>query len=961
MKLWKKVIFTAYILFTVFTATYASPADQVQELTLENGLSVFLLPDSSDALIRIAVSVKAGFSSQTKETNGFFKLYSRLVENNSHELNFENVTCLSDSTDYELLIPPEMLYQTLDLLSESLFSNNFSDDLIADQLLTLKNEVTAAASDSGTILNAGIDSKIFADAPWKHDSGIYPQLIKKTTPSQARNIITEIGNNWYTPQNSGLFISGNFDLTRTEQIISQTFGRYYSNSGIPVSKPSEPHNAKRKYVIHDSDFSPDITQIVVQYTMLNFEECAVGATMLNNNSSTLKQNICSLPLLNIPGEEYINIASASKNDSSRLIIQSLFQKSENKKTSSLSQVELFLSTLNQNLSSLDAQEFSYARHLILLNRNSILANSQTFMENLRNFWIRSNFYSWIEPSEQKYSSPTINRLFTQTEKALNVQLTDLTETFRAESPYIFVIINSSDYKKNSSAYKSAGFEEINSKNASWYMQEYYKQSAQINAQNSAETSAELKNSSHADFYQTNSEKIQTITLNNGIKVYTKNNPNSTNISIALKIKGGKTNSLDNNGFEEVMINLLATNIRKELLRQQLEGVILGNPEVSFEMELFSGNIFINLEYSDFDACCKAISNALIYGELSPAMADRAVQSRQYKKRLENGTAITQLIDAAARILYKNTTVTELFDSEKEILTSTNFTQILNGYQTLLDASKYTVFAAGNLPDNAEESFKQTIGLLAVQETHNNLNNPILPEPDFPSKKTLKTKIRHTFLTDIPAEKAGPMPAVLVPTTEFLDPVVFIVQGSYSSIFNAVLYEFESLLQKELVKNPKTINCTTAIQQPQSQLPFAIVIVKNVKNRKEVEAAYRRTWKSFYEVLSQAADKTPGPVETEISPVPEFADYPGYQEADIIQTHKSEILQAVQNLWIITELKQTSTNMGTVKLMEKGTEFYSQEPAFWYLEEYRKIMSAQPLDFLEALKCFEFPALTVYGD
>ena len=40
--------------------------------TLQNGLTVFILPDETSALLNIELVVKAGFSSQTSSTAGFF-------------------------------------------------------------------------------------------------------------------------------------------------------------------------------------------------------------------------------------------------------------------------------------------------------------------------------------------------------------------------------------------------------------------------------------------------------------------------------------------------------------------------------------------------------------------------------------------------------------------------------------------------------------------------------------------------------------------------------------------------------------------------------------------------------------------------------------------------------------------------------------------------------------------------
>ena len=36
-------------------------------------------------------------------------------------------------------------------------------------------------------------------------------------------------------------------------------------------------------------------------------------------------------------------------------------------------------------------------------------------------------------------------------------------------------------------------------------------------------------------------------------------------------------------------------------------------------------------------------------------------------------------------------------------------------------------------------------------------------PDFPENRSISVKLRHLFYTDVKAEHAGPMPAMLVPT------------------------------------------------------------------------------------------------------------------------------------------------------------------------------------------------------
>ena len=99
---------------------FSSPADQINEYVLENGMEVFLLEDTSDALVHIELSVKAGFSSQTQQTNGFFKLYTSLVK--AMYSNLDEAECNSDWSSYKITATSDQVEEVLQRLSESVFS-----------------------------------------------------------------------------------------------------------------------------------------------------------------------------------------------------------------------------------------------------------------------------------------------------------------------------------------------------------------------------------------------------------------------------------------------------------------------------------------------------------------------------------------------------------------------------------------------------------------------------------------------------------------------------------------------------------------------------------------------------------------------------------------------------------------------------------------------------------------------
>ena len=944
---------------------FSSPLSLTSEQVLENGLTAFVLPDNSNALVRIEFCVKAGFSSQTQQTNGFFELYSRLIEASADKFSFSSVNCGADSTRFVLELPPSSLYEVLDELSYVMFSGQFSNELINQEFTKLKKENAQLLSDPGTLLNAGIDSKVFSDTPWKHDSGIYPELFKKYSLSQVRATLNHIGINWYTPQNSAIFISGNILQNETIQILNQTFGCYYSNTKNPVEKKSTITNNKRKFVIHHPDFSSDITQIVVQYASLDMNQNNLASTLFNNNSSSVKYKIASLEELNIPGNEYINFSAANKKGTSRLIIQSLFQKPESTKikTNSLQQSKLFFETLQNAINQTSSLEFLYAKQQLDFIQKDLIANSNTFMENLCTYWAIQEHNNVYETEENEITSYTAKQMLAQFEKCKNVDFEEFSNALKYEEPFVFIITNSKDFKNLKAEYKKQGFEEINSQNGSWYAQEYYK-NIKINSASLAvetlqdstiKTKEELEEAQQRltkTFLENNFNSVQTFSLDNKIDVVLKENKNNTKTTISLLIDGGKIHSKNNNGFEEVMISLLCTNIKKEIVRQQQMGIILEPPTVDWSSDLFTSNIFLECDKTDFEACCKAISNAIIFGELTPALADRAVSSRQFKKRLENGTALTQLYDKAIQTLFKDKEFHSLYDSEDEILTDINFTKIMNAYPLYLDAAKYDVIICGNY-DKDITSIKQilenTIGNLSNNGIYNQTENRKIETIEFPTKKSIKKKIVHTFLTDIPAEKAGPMPAVLIPTTEFLDPVLYIFEAPISNYsnptFNALTLYFQDILQQELSKNQKTYGCKVQVQLPQPKMPFVAIIIQNVKRPKDVDAIYKRSLNLLKSKL----------------------------EKQNTQTEAVQLLNQIKNKWIVNELSNTSTNSGTVKLLQKGFNFLenseeliskeelTKQKATFYLSEYQIIESSTLQDYLTVFSYLQTPNLTVTSE
>ena len=65
------------IFFSAFSI-FSFAADDIKVFTLENGLQIYFLEDSSSPTVRMELCVAAGFTRQNRDTGGFFSLYEKL-------------------------------------------------------------------------------------------------------------------------------------------------------------------------------------------------------------------------------------------------------------------------------------------------------------------------------------------------------------------------------------------------------------------------------------------------------------------------------------------------------------------------------------------------------------------------------------------------------------------------------------------------------------------------------------------------------------------------------------------------------------------------------------------------------------------------------------------------------------------------------------------------------------------
>ncbi|MGN0739234.1 MAG: insulinase family protein [Treponema sp.] len=914
----KKKLLSFFLIISAFVFN-VSALEKISEFVLENGMNVFVAEDFSSAIVRVEYTAKAGFSKQNIDTAGFFPLYSRLLKYASpldkkilSELDFE---CNADSSRYVITCTPDEFNLVLGALSNAVFNPVFQDEDLERELSALKKEVSENAFSVEGFINSSIDSRVFSESPWKHDSGIYPVLFSKTTTAGARQILSNIQEKFYTPKNSAVFISGPVKKEYALELAQKYFGKIQflknynqalksDGEDLPEFKTDSELEQKKLFVLSDPEFSPDMTQVVVQYTDLTMTECDFLSAIMESDSSKLKQELLKNSSFGIRSSQYVSASSTHKNGSSRLIIQSLL---ENRSTSPCKNSVGFASTIKQSVDLISQEDFDNAKTALINSFYKSISSSSDFMNMLSQFWAVKDFAQ----SELNENALTLSDLFFLRVQELESQtLNSLKDRLNNSTPFVFVLENSKRLEKFKKEFEKENFEIVTAKNGSWYTQELYKNlKSNVEKEKSVQTESEK---SQADFFVQNvKEKITSLTLQNKIPVVINKKDFTNTVCFCAVISGGELfDSKNEYGMQGVLTDLLALNFQNEIYRKYLEKQISSFYEVQSQTDLKSSAISAECLSEDLPAIIEAFADALIFSENPPAVVDSIVMQKKSFQIVKTSSPVFQLKSNAVSSLFKNKDYQTVFSLNKEILKKITYTQVLESYSKLLNAGRYKIIIAGNCGGNLSEDLfeenlsqvlNQTLGLLAQSD----FEMPQKYQLNNTAKKSKKIKLTHLFLTDVSKEKAGPRPQVLVPTTDFLDPAQFWIFNEYgdenTELFNAVVYDFVSFVDRKCSEFDLKQKMIVMKEGASKSVPYAVITILNVKDISTVES-----------VLKTALDE---------------------YTADLTE----DSLLRIKSLWIKEALAPTATNLGTCLLLKKYIEENSAD-IFGYLNDYEKVNS-----------------------
>ncbi|MBP5283728.1 MAG: hypothetical protein J6Y93_03580, partial [Treponema sp.] len=504
--------------------------------------------------------------------------------------------------------------------------------------------------------------------------------------------------------------------------------------------------------------------------------------------------------LAIMAGEYINVASAQTKNSSRLIIQSILEKT---KVSPVVQSELFLE-ISRHAERFSQEDFNREARLYESYFQELSDNSSLLMEALA---------EWNSHSDSDF--------FSRSQTLSSQNAAELEISYLEQTPFVFVLVNSAVYARYEKEFKKQGYTLITRKTAPWYERQKYRDffRTQNVKPEKSDADSDIRNAS-LKFIKENRAQISGFTLTNGIPVTVKKTPSSNTTAVMLTISGGELLFADKTpGLCSLLTNALAANMRRLIDELYSQGVLSSTVNVTARTTAEYSVLTVTCPSDQVNECLSLMSRAIIYSDISPALADGIAYDLRTQWRMQTGNPEFQLLCEAVRMMYSKPYV-NLFKDKEDKPAAMEFTQISSSYPLLLDSTRFSLVIAGGTTgdESLTTALNSTFGVLGTTaQTHSTGSG--VSKPSVP-RKTKKVQLRHQFFTDISADKAGPRPAVLVPTTDFSDPLIYIFEcpdlsSTDLALFNSLLYELQDRLQKKLPASQ-----TVKAVPPSDDFPFA---------------------------------------------------------------------------------------------------------------------------------------------
>ena len=834
---------------------------------LENGLELYVQEDFTVPALKVEYVTKAGTARQQKDTAGFFRLYSALFWQNAvpgirayerEGANGFSAECASSQSRYGFTVPVQSFEKVLALFASALKQPKFSDSAIRNEFESLKSESASYASSAGGFINAAVDAQVLSRSPWKKDSFLQSALFAKMNTEAARQKLSRIARIWYVPNQSALFVSGPLNAqtvldTVKKELADWEYAFYAPPDTDRIDAPQTPDAPKTsnaqggRFVLVSDDFSKDFNQALIQYTAPSF-----GADNLHSAAAWAaaeilrqKQNLLD------PAQGETDVSFSADGADSRISVQALFPASLHaKKDNPADNIEALLNAVNKAVQNISEGDLVEAQTRTRFLQAQALKGPESFIRALSANWAYGGaeyFFEWPK-SVQSLTLQQVTDVFTP--------------------PWIFLLVHTSQYNLYEKRFAKDGWTVIKQgkKSAGASSAQTTKNRTENRSKNQAEADgAKPERTNAAEAYAAYTESLaERFTLSSGIRVSVQKLPNTAWVCFILNIRGGELKyGFEKKGLESLAVQNLAQTLRQKIAETPAGKALRDISEIDTNTELFSARLSFTCPTENLPLLTDFLSASLQKNDVSLAQADELYFTEAFNRRSQDISPDNQLQKAAMETFFGAGASAPLFASADKLLPSVTYEEIRNACLSLYDPEKIDIILCGDVPQYIRKTLESRFGKEAIKplsEQHKIAYTKTSFEPAF-TEGEQTVRLRHVFLSDIPADQAGERPAKLIPTTDFSDPALLYLKSpefgtKEAAVFSALMHEIaERLTQKfQSAQNAPALS----VRAHTDAEPFflASLYFSKVKSKSRLQKAYKDCLREFSSELKELQKPKP---------------------------------------------------------------------------------------------------------
>ncbi len=276
------------VLFTLLFVVTISCSDQeskettaetfhvdYEKITLDNGLQVIFHVDRSDPVVAVALTVHVGSAREKEGRTGFAHLFEHLLFLESENLGKGGLDQMSariggsgangstsrDRTNYFQTVPKDALEKMIWAEADKLgfFINTVTEPVLAKEKQVVKNEK-----------RQGVDNRPYGHVSYVIGKNLYPQghpynwqVIGSLEDLQNANLqdVKEFYQRWYTPNNTTLTITGDFDTEQAKSWVHKYFDEIPKGEEVPPLEKQPVQLSTTKKLYYEDNFArlPQLT------------------------------------------------------------------------------------------------------------------------------------------------------------------------------------------------------------------------------------------------------------------------------------------------------------------------------------------------------------------------------------------------------------------------------------------------------------------------------------------------------------------------------------------------------------------------------------------------------------------------------------------------------------------------------------------------------------------------------